>query len=177
MITWLALLVACGVLLAVAGCRGRGVLDDEMPAAPIAISFRTQEEARRRADALGERTPRAAASATSNELVPHTDDLRSVLGDVLVLKDGRTLDEGLVVTVTDEQTKKQTIYVCSAHYKVSGDAAGTMVRLGNEELKFTPDQVQAESIEKGKGKGKKLIVPISEGMRRYVDAYRSKHGN
>jgi Tol biopolymer transport system component len=54
-----------------------------MPDAPIAISFRTHEEARRRADALGEQAPRAAGSALENALVPHTDDLRSVLDRVL----------------------------------------------------------------------------------------------
>jgi hypothetical protein len=77
------LLVACSILSAVAGCRGRGVPDDEMPDTPIAISFRTQEEARRRADALGEDKPRVAGSAIDNEVVPHTDDLRSILDSVL----------------------------------------------------------------------------------------------
>jgi hypothetical protein len=79
------------VAACLAACAGFGVADVELPGSPIAIHYRTPEEARRRADALmSELTEHARSqrnrrrSLGSNALVPHLDQLeglfRSVLG-------------------------------------------------------------------------------------------------
>ncbi len=74
------------------GCQLGGVPSDEIAGSPIAIRYRTPEEARRRAEALADQAeprdarPETAArdnDASRREIVPHVDDMTTILGQVL----------------------------------------------------------------------------------------------
>jgi len=77
-------------------CQGPGIPDLELPSDPIAIHYRTAEESRRRADDFRDRiqerarggAPRRSPQPGYNEVVPHVDQLRELLGDVFGEQEG-----------------------------------------------------------------------------------------
>jgi Tol biopolymer transport system component len=78
------------LLAAAEGCSTTRLQPEELPSAPIAIQYRTVEEARRYADdwqrqqeAQGASARTAASGSASGELVPHVDQLRDLMTQVL----------------------------------------------------------------------------------------------
>lgn len=83
-----AVWLAGAALLAGASCQHSGVASDALPDAPIAIHYRTPEEARRRAEDWRDarqrpaQSQRAARSPLENAAIAHADDLGAYLGDL-----------------------------------------------------------------------------------------------
>jgi len=81
--------LACAVLLAGASCQHSAVAGSDLPGAPIAIHYRTPEEARRRAEDWSDaqkrptKSGRARQSPLENTAIAHADDLGAYLGGVL----------------------------------------------------------------------------------------------
>ncbi len=78
-------LAVVGAALVASACTAPGVPDAELPAAPIAIVFRTPEDSRRRAEDLGERE-QGAQSLTAGpaaESVARVEDVASYLKHVM----------------------------------------------------------------------------------------------
>jgi Tol biopolymer transport system component len=77
------------VLLAGASCQHSTIAGRELPDAPIAIHYRTPEEARRRAEEWSDaqkrptKSGRAPRSPLENTAIAHADDLGAYLGGVL----------------------------------------------------------------------------------------------
>lgn len=80
-------LALLGATLALPGCFGGWVRPHEVPDAPIAISYRTKEEARRNAEDWQDEQEgilrRRAANPDENELVPRVDEINLIFSALM----------------------------------------------------------------------------------------------
>lgn len=123
-------------------------------------------------EAVSVKAPSAASPTARLKAAQREELTRTVRGDKVVLRNGRVIDAGLAVEGTDPSNGSPIVTICGPHYLATGDADATVVQREGKGLRFPKSQVAR--IEKGTGKT--LAVPIHEGLRRYLRAYREQHG-
>jgi hypothetical protein len=100
----------------------------------------------------------------------HTNDLRTIAADKLILKSGLIINDGLVAKGPDPEDGVTRVFVKGLPFLKDKDLGKyTLLNRAGEKLKFLPGEVDRVM----EGKGNPLAVPYETALKTFL----GKHGN